>query len=157
MRSGKFYRQNEREVMAKLGMVGTKGSGAFWLEKEDGQSEYLIAQLKSTDKESMKVNLLDLEKLDYNAKVAHKIPIFVIQFLKDNDIFVMMKPEDIPLVSEYLECGRVDVTKIEVSDLVDLDDQEPVKPKKKIIGSASKNRDKFWADKSKEWTKKCQK
>lgn len=149
-RTGKFYRQNEREVMAELGLVGTKGSGAFWLEKEDGQSEFIIAQLKSTDKESMKINLLDIEKLNYNAKVAHKIPIFVIQFLKDNDVFVMSRPQDIPLIAEYLECGKVDIIKNEIDDLVIQENQEVKTPKKKIISSTSKNRSKFWDEKEKE-------
>ena len=56
MRSGKFYRKNEREVMKNLGLKPTKNSGSGWIEKEDGENETIIAQLKSTDSESIKVN-----------------------------------------------------------------------------------------------------
>ena len=59
MRNGKFYRKNEREVMKNLGLKPTKNSGSGWIEKEDGENETIIAQLKSTDSESIKVNLLD--------------------------------------------------------------------------------------------------
>ena len=37
-RSGKFYRRNEQDVMAQLGLQPTKNSGSGWIEKEDGQS-----------------------------------------------------------------------------------------------------------------------
>lgn len=48
-RSGKFYRKNEAEVMESLGLKPTKNSGSGWVEKEDGQSDEIICQLKSTD------------------------------------------------------------------------------------------------------------
>ena len=48
-RSFKFYRQNEAEVMKSLGLKPTKNSGSGWIEKEDGQNDYIICQLKSTD------------------------------------------------------------------------------------------------------------
>ena len=62
-RSTKFYRKNEAEVMQQLGLKPTKNSGAGWIEKEDGQNDYIIAQLKSTDANSIKVNLRDIEIL----------------------------------------------------------------------------------------------
>lgn len=106
-RSTKFYRKNEAEVMRSLGMKETKNSGSGWVEKEDGQNDYLICQLKSTDAQSIKVNQSDIRILEKNATVAHKIPIFAIQFLNTGEVWLMSKPEDLPLVSEYITTGTV--------------------------------------------------
>ena len=103
MRSGKFYRKNEREVMKNLGLKPTKNSGSGWIEKEDGENETIIAQLKSTDSESIKVNLLDLKKLFYHANVSHKTGIFVIQFLQENKEFIIISPEDLQKVARGLK------------------------------------------------------
>lgn len=102
-RTGKWYFKNEKEIMRKLGLEPTKGSGSGWIVKEDGQNENVIAQLKSTDKESYKLNKLDLEKLEYHANVEHKIPLFVIQFLQDNELYFVIKPQDIEWIYKYIK------------------------------------------------------
>ena len=103
MRSGKFYRKNEREVMKNLGLKPTKNSGSGWIEKEDGENETIIAQLKSTDSESIKVNLLDLKKLFYHANISHKTGVFIIQFLQENEEFIIISPEDLQKVAKGLK------------------------------------------------------
>ena len=105
-RSGKFYRNNEREVMKLLGLEPTPNSGSGWLVKEDGQSENVICQLKSTDNNSIKINKLDLDKLSYNSLVAHKLPVFAIQFLNSNEVFLVIKPEDITDIAKYINTGE---------------------------------------------------
>ena len=105
-RSGKFYRNNEREVMKLLGLEPTPNSGSFWLVKEDGQNENVICQLKSTDNNSIKINKLDLDKLSYNSLVAHKLPVFAIQFLNSNEVFLVVKPEDITDIAKYINTGE---------------------------------------------------
>lgn len=105
-RSGKFYRNNEREVMKLLGLEPTPNSGSGWLVKEDGQSENIICQLKSTDNNSIKINKLDLDKLSYNSLVAHKLPVFAIQFLNSNEVFLVVKPEDITDIAKYINTGE---------------------------------------------------
>lgn len=94
-RSGRFYRKNEKEVMQELGLKPTKRSGAGWVEKEDGINEKAICQLKSTFKHSITIKQDDLEKLEYHASISHKIPIFAIQFVDMDKIYLMIKPEDI--------------------------------------------------------------
>lgn len=94
-RSGKFYRKNEARIMKKLGLKPTKGSGCGWVEKEDGQSENVICQLKSTDHKSISFKLQDFETLEYNANVAHKIPLFALQFIESDDVFILMRPSDL--------------------------------------------------------------
>jgi hypothetical protein len=93
-RSGKWYRKNEAEIMELLGMKPTPNSGSGWIVKEDGQSDDLICQLKSTDAASIKVNLQDIHTLQYNASVSNKAPVFAINFISTNEVFLIIAPED---------------------------------------------------------------
>lgn len=99
-RSTKFYRKNEAEVMKRLGFKPTKNSGAGWVEKCDGQSENFICELKSTDKESYTLKQKTLQELEYHACVAHKTPVFALQFLNRDEIWVAVKEEDF---KEFIE------------------------------------------------------
>lgn len=144
-RTGKFYRKNEAEVMKALGLKPTKNSGSGWIEKEDGQNENIICQLKSTDAQSIKINKLDLDKLNYNAGVCNKIPVFAIQFLQSNEVYVLFKPEDLPEVNEYLNTGKFEGYK--ASDFINLG-KELAKGLEEginnnIIKSSSKAKDRF--------------
>ena len=150
-RTTKFYFQNEKEVMTELGFMPTKGSGSSWIEKEDGENDFLLAQLKSTDKQSYKLNQLDIEKLEYNAYTAHKIPMFIIQFLNNDSRYALVAIEDIPKISEYIKTG--DMEKPPEGPQFIPDDQ----PKKKPVNTvkSSKNaRDKFYDKKQKVWEEK---
>ena len=105
-RNTKFYRKNEVEVMKSLGLKPTKNSGSGWIEKEDGQNDYVICQLKSTDAQSIKVNQKDIRMLEHNAAVCNKLPLFAIQFLNTNEVWLMMKPEDVTEIAKYIEDGE---------------------------------------------------
>lgn len=87
-RQAKFYKRHEKVVMKKLGLEPVVGSGSGWINKEDGESEYFMAQLKSTDKNSFTIKREDLDKLEYHAMVAHKLPVFVNEFLTDGEIYL---------------------------------------------------------------------
>ena len=143
-RSTRFYRKNEAEVMEALGLQPTKNSGAGWVEKEDGQNDYLIAQLKSTDANSIKVNLRDIDVLEANAMVAHKVPVFVIQFLGTGDTFIMARPGDMEQVVEYINTGNCQ----RPTDGFEL--TECKKHKVKTIKSSEGSRNEFWDNKRKE-------
>ena len=143
-RTTRFYRKNEAEVMEDLGLRPTKNSGAGWVEKEDGQNDHLIAQLKSTDAASIKVNLRDIEIMEANALVAHKVPVFVIQFLGTGDVFVMARPSDMEQVVEYINTGNCQ----RPTDGFEL--TEGKKPKVKKIKSSEGSRNAFWDNKRKE-------
>ena len=105
-RSGKFYRKNEAEVMKMLGLKPTINSGSTWLEKEDGVNDYVICQLKSTDAQSIRVQQKDIRMLEKNALIEHKIPMFAIQFLNTSEVWLMVKPEHISEISDYLNCKQ---------------------------------------------------
>lgn len=132
-RSGKFYRKNEEEVMKSLGFMPTKNSGSGWIEKEDGQSEDAICQLKSTDAQSIKVNLQDLHTLDYNAEVSHKVPVFAIQFLSSNEVFLVVRPENLENLDSIIKGQKVEKLNLGL----ELGDFETRKKVKKICSNSA--------------------
>lgn len=132
-RSGKFYRKNEEEVMKLLGFMPTKNSGSGWIEKEDGQSEDAICQLKSTDAQSIKVNLQDLHTLDYNAEVSHKVPVFAIQFLSSNEVFLVVRPENLENLDSIIKGQKVEKLNLGL----ELGDFETRKKVKKIRSNSA--------------------
>lgn len=145
-RSGKFYRKNEREVMESLGLRPTKNSGSGWIEKEDGENDYLICQLKSTDAQSIKVNQKDIRILENNAAVEHKVPVFAIQFLNTNEVWLMVKPEDISDVAEYIDTGSIEHERFDV----DVDDIPSVN-NNRIIKSSGNAREQFHEELNKKY------
>ena len=80
MHKSKFWFKNEKDVMKRLRLNSVPGSGSDWINKEDGENDTVMVQLKSTEADSYRVNYLDIEKLEYHAQVAHKIPIFLVEF-----------------------------------------------------------------------------
>lgn len=160
-RSGKFYRKNEAEVMRSLGLEPTPNSGSGWIVKEDGQSEDVICQLKSTDAMSIKINLKDIETLEYNALVAHKLPVFAIQFLCNNQTYILVKPEDLQDVSGLIvgnkpESSRYEILGIENTGLGGPSNGIKEKPKGngKIIKSSKSSRESFNREHEKKFQKK---
>ena len=160
-RSGKFYRKNEAEVMRSLGLEPTPNSGSGWIVKEDGQSEDVICQLKSTDAMSIKINLKDIEILEYNALVAHKLPVFAIQFLCNNQTYLLVKPEDLQDVSGLIignkpDNSRYETLGIENTGLGGPSNGVKEKPKgnRKIIKSSKSSRESFNREHEKKFQKK---
>lgn len=87
------WRTRELAVMRELGLRPTKGSGCTWLEKEDGESEDVIVQLKSTEGKSITVQRRDIVDLLYHAAIAHKIPVFVLDFVGDFMLIAVRRAE----------------------------------------------------------------
>ena len=148
-RSGKFYYKNERETLEAIGLKQVKGSGNGWVEKEDGQNEEIICQLKSTDAESMRVKKRDIDILVQNAYTVHKVPVFAIQFLEDNDVWLMVKPEDILAVAENLQLDKSIYTKEDEIKLT----TKKVKSKKKKVKSSKSSREAFHEEESSKYRK----
>ena len=123
--------------MKSLGLKPTKNSGSGWVEKEDGISDAVICQLKSTDKESIKLNKRDIDVLNYNASVCHKMPVFAVQFLQSNEVYLLVKPDMLTDIAKYIETG----TYTSQNDFLDLDvsdtEETTVITKRKIKSSSS--------------------
>lgn len=155
-RSGKFYRKNEQEVMRSLGLEPTPNSGSGWIVKEDGVTDDLICQLKSTDANSIKINKNDLDTLEYNSLVEHKLPVFVIQFLQTNEVYLVLKPEDLKDVVKFIKTGKVSEERfLGVEELTgdSTDSDVENQPRKKIV-SSSKSRKAFKNALEKQYEKK---
>ena len=153
-RSGKFYRKNEQEVMRSLGIEPTPNSGSGWIVKEDGQTDDLICQLKSTDANSIKINKNDLDTLEYNSLVEHKLPVFAIQFLQSNEVYLVLRPEDLKDVVKFIKTGKVSEERfLGVEELTgDSTDSIEEQPKRKIV-SSSKSRKAFMNEHEKQFKK----
>ena len=123
--------------MKSLGLKPTKNSGSGWVEKEDGISDAVICQLKSTDKESIRLNKRDIEVLNYNAGVCHKMPVFAIQFLQSNEVYLLVKPGMLCDLSKYIDTGIYESQ----SDFLDLDvsdvEETTIRTRRKIKSSSS--------------------
>ena len=94
-RTSRFWYRNEKEVMEGLGLTPTMGSGSGTLEKEDGYSDNVLCQLKSTESRSLTVHVEDVEKLAYHAAVEHKAPVFALNFEGTVGVWLMVRPKDI--------------------------------------------------------------
>lgn len=120
-RSTKFYRKNEAEVMKRLGFKPTKNSGAGWVEKCDGQNEQFICELKSTDKDSFSLKQQMLNTLEYHASIAHKIPVFALQFLNKDEIWVAITEDEF---KDYMEFKKQKQIEKHLSPLLEQNDKE---------------------------------
>lgn len=148
-RSTKFYRKNEAEVMRVLGLVPTKNSGAGWIEKEDGQNENVICQLKSTDAQSIRIVQKDIHTLVHNAEVTHKIPVFAIQFLNTGEVWILSKPENLQDISKFLK-GE-EVTKFDLK--IDINEDYKENKNVKMIKSSLGGRTRFNKENEKKFKK----
>ena len=151
-RSGKFYRKNEAEVMKRLGLKPTKNSGSGWVEKEDGQNEFVICQLKSTDAQSIKINQKDIRILEQNAIVSHKLPVFAIQFLNTGEVWLMARPEDFTSVSEYIQTGRTTSSVFDIGVDPEVEDSI-LPPPRKVITSSESARNAYYQERKQRFDK----
>lgn len=150
-RSGKWYRKNEADVMRRLGLEPTKNSGSGWIEKEDGQSEEIICQLKSTDVSSIRVSKQDLDTLQHNAWVSHKLPVFAVQFLQSDEVYLVLKPEVLEEVAKYLRTGELSI--VNEFDF-DVTEHAPATRPTRMIGSSSSAREAIAREREAKYKKK---
>lgn len=141
--------------MKSLGLTPTPNSGSGWLVKEDGQSEDVICQLKSTDASSIRIAKSDIDTLQYNASVSHKLPVFAIQFIQTNEVFLVVRPEDLQDLHELIE-GRKPEN--HTRDFLGIDQegfesQAEESTPKRIIKSGSSAREEFARENEKKFKK----
>lgn len=104
-RTTKWYRKNEAEVMHRLGFKPTRNSGATWIDKGDGQNEHCICELKSTDNASYRLEQTTLHTLEANAIEAHKLPVFALQFLNVDEVWLAVKETDIEAFKQLIKAS----------------------------------------------------
>lgn len=104
-RTTKWYRKNEAEVMNRLGFKPTRNSGATWIDKGDGQNEHCVCELKSTDNSSYRLEQTTLHTLEANAIEAHKLPVFALQFLNVDEVWLAVKETDIEAFKQLVRAS----------------------------------------------------
>ena len=115
-RSTKWYRKNEAEVMKRLGFKETRNSGATWIEKGDGQNEHCICELKSTDKESYSLKQTTLHVLEAQAIEAHKLPVFALQFINTDEVWIAVKETDIEAFKQIVRASVLEEIEAEIKE-----------------------------------------
>lgn len=147
-RTGKFYFNNEKDTLSKLGLTPTPGSGSGWIIKEDGENDLVMVQLKSTDSSSYRIDMMDIKKLEYHAQTSNKVPIFLIQFLRQDKIYAIVNIDNIADIYNAFELN-IAPDKIKISS-------DSLEAKNKIISSKN-SRNKFYEDREKSFVKKRKK
>lgn len=145
-RSGKFYSNNEKKTLESLGFVPSPMSGAGWIVKEDGENDVAMVQLKSTDSSSYRLDILDMKKLEYHAYVSNKIPIFLVQFLKQDKVYAIIDVSNIDDLFEAFNCNK----KPEYQKITKIEN----KNERKMIRSSKKSRDEFMKERNDKYTKR---
>lgn len=153
-RSGKDWFKNEREVMELLGLKQVPGSGSSWVAREDGENDYVLCQLKSTDARSIRVQLQDIQELQVHALTSHKLPVFAIQFRKTNEVFLLVSPMQLHDIAKYLADPKAP-KQLAYKPAMDAavretEDWDPPK----VIKSSSKSREKFQKERESSYKKK---
>lgn len=167
-RSTKYYRKNEVITMKLLGFSPTINSGAGWIQKEDGENDVALCQLKSTDAMSIKINQKDLRILEEHSAISHKKPVFAIQFLNTGEVWCMIKPDELKTLlsalnlQSFCKKGVDKQTEMEYNDTINTEESETDKDKntdklKQDLDRAKKarvERDKYRKELEKVYTQK---
>lgn len=149
-RSGKFYSQNEKRTLKALGLTPAPASGAGWVVKEDGENETLMVQLKSTDSLSYRISRLDMKKLEFHAEVSNKVPVFLVQFLKDDRLYAIVDVNNIDDLFYGLKGIKPKESVINNNILYN----NNLSVDKPIIKTNKDSRDKFFLEQEKKFRKK---
>ena len=150
-RSGKFYSQNEKRTLKALGLTPAPASGAGWVVKEDGENETLMVQLKSTDSLSYRISRLDMKKLEFHAEVSNKVPVFLVQFLKDDRLYAIVDVNNIDDLFYGLKGIKPKESIINNNNILYNNNLSVDKP---IIKTNKDLRDKFFLEQEKKFRKK---
>lgn len=135
--------------MKRIGFMPVKGSGSGWVHKEDGESDVALAQLKSTEAESYRINYFDIEKLEYHASVSHKLPVFVIEFL-NRGTYLLFNVNDLGNLYQFLVDGKIEMKEREI-------EYEEAAVKRERVESSKIDRQKFYQERDKKWRKQNRK
>lgn len=132
--------------MKGLGFKPAPASGAGWIVKEDGENDLAMVQLKSTDSTRYTLDMLDMKKLEYHANISHKIPIFIVQFLREDRLYAIVPVDNIIDLKDSVEIGKI-------KDKVTIKEPEPV-TSRRLVKSSKKAREQFFEEREKKYGRK---
>lgn len=94
----------------------------------------------------------DLHRLEHHATVSYKIPVFAVQFLKSNELFLLIKPEQLQDVAKYLETGKYNQPDILIGlDLSDHEDMTTINGE--VVKSSKSAREQFMEEQQQKYRK----
>lgn len=132
--------------MKGLGFKPAPASGAGWIVKEDGENDLAMVQLKSTDSTRYTLDMLDMKKLEYHANISHKIPIFIVQFLREDRLYAIVPVDNIIDLKDSVETGKI-------KDKVTIKEPELV-TSRRLVKSSKKAREQFFEEREKKYGRK---
>lgn len=132
--------------MKGLGFKPAPASGAGWIVKEDGENDLAMVQLKSTDSTRYTLDMLDMKKLEYHANISHKIPIFIVQFLREDRLYAIVPVDNIIDLKDSVETGKI-------KDKVTIKEPESV-TSRRLVKSSKKAREQFFEEREKKYGRK---
>ena len=90
--------------------------------------------------------MLDLKKLEFHAEVDHKIPLFLVQFLKVDKIYAGIEVSNICDLKDVIETGSKKESVVKVNEEVDVRKRN-VKSSSRAINSYRKELESRWQKK----------
>lgn len=90
----KDSQRQERTLAKEVQGSVNAGSGNGWVRKGDVRSEKELWECKVTSAKSFSLKYEDLRKVFEQAIVDGRIPIFLIEFLKQGESFVVLTKDD---------------------------------------------------------------
>lgn len=90
----KDSQKQERSLAKELGGSVNAGSGNGWVRKGDVRAEHELWECKITSAKSYSLKEMDLEKLETQALMDGRIPVFLVEFLKSGGEYVILSKND---------------------------------------------------------------
>jgi hypothetical protein len=90
----KDSQRQERALAREVQGSVNAGSGNGWVRKGDVRAEQELWELKITSAKSFSLKYEDLRKVYEQALVDGRIPIFLVEFMKQGESFVVLTKDD---------------------------------------------------------------
>ena|SRR5260221_3625950 len=116
------WNERERYILSKLGLRRQPLSGGGDLFKEDGESERLIVQLKSTEGKGLTVTRQVWKEVAAHAVTSHKTPMLVLDFVGGPTLLCIL-PEHLDEIYTHFQGDVQEVKVVERPPSGSLDDQ----------------------------------
>lgn len=94
MATVKDSQRQERALAKQLQGSVNAGSGNGWVRKGDVRSDKELWECKITSAKSYSLKRADLNKLNEQALMDGRIPIFLIEFMQEGESFVVLSKDD---------------------------------------------------------------
>ncbi len=94
MATVKDSQRQERGLAKELGGSVNAGSGNGWVRKGDVRSDKELWECKITSAKSFSLKYDDLRKVFEQAIIDGRIPIFMVEFMKQGESFVVLTKDD---------------------------------------------------------------